>query len=47
MSYKGLTARIEFFEDDKVFVGRLNEIEGIVTFDRETVDELRKGFVKR
>ncbi len=44
MSYKGFTARIEFSDDDKVFVGRLIGIKDIVAFDGETVDELRKRF---
>jgi len=44
MSYKGCAARIEFSDDDNVFVGRLIGIEDIVALDGETVDELRKRF---
>ena len=44
MSYKGFAARIEFSNDDKVFVGRLIGIKNTVAFDGETDNELRKRF---
>ena len=44
MIYKGFTARIEFCDHDKVFVGRLIEIKDIVAFDGETLNDLRKRF---
>ncbi|MEJ7849304.1 MAG: type II toxin-antitoxin system HicB family antitoxin [Pyrinomonadaceae bacterium] len=40
LSYKGLTAKVEFSAEDKLFVGRLIGVKEIVTFHGETVDEL-------
>ena len=44
MEYKGFTARIEFSADDNVFFGRLLGIDDIVTFEAETVEDLRRSF---
>ena len=41
LTYKGFTAKIEFSPDDDIFVGRLLEIDDIVMFHAETVEELK------
>jgi len=41
LSYKGLTAKIEFSADDNVFVGRVLGIDEIVVFHGSTVEELK------
>lgn len=44
MKYKGYIARIEFDEEDRIFVGHLAGIKDIVGFHGTTVDELEVGF---
>ena len=44
MKYKGYVARIEFDEDDRIFVGRLAGIDDIVSFHGTNVDELEAAF---
>lgn len=46
MSYKGFTAKVGFSPDDDVFFGRLIGIEDVVTFEGQTVEELKKAFVE-
>ena len=44
MKYRGYTARIEFDEADRIFVGHLAGIKDIVGFHGTTVDELESAF---
>lgn len=44
MKYEGYVARIEFDEDDRIFVGHLAGIRDIVGFHGTTVDELETAF---
>ena len=44
MKYKGYTARIEFDDVDRIFVGHLAGIKDIVGFHGATVDELETAF---
>ncbi|MCA9411558.1 MAG: type II toxin-antitoxin system HicB family antitoxin [Candidatus Omnitrophica bacterium] len=44
MKYKGYLARIEFDDEDRIFVGHLAGIKDIVGFHGSTVDELEKAF---
>jgi predicted HicB family RNase H-like nuclease len=44
MKYKDYTALIEFSDEDDCFIGRVIGINDIVSFDGETVDEIRKNF---
>jgi len=44
MTYKNYTARIEYSEDDGCFVGRIAGIRNIITFDGESVQEIKKAF---
>jgi predicted HicB family RNase H-like nuclease len=44
MTYKGYAARIEYSDEDGCFVGRVAGIRDIITFDGESVEELRRAF---
>ena len=44
MKYNIYIARIEFDEEDRIFVGRLAGIEDIVSFHGSNVDELETAF---
>jgi predicted HicB family RNase H-like nuclease len=44
MKYKGYVARIEYDEEDRIFVGHLAGIKDIVGFHGTTVDELEDAF---
>lgn len=44
MSYKGYAARVEYDEEDAIFVGHLAGIRDIVGFHADTVAELRAAF---
>ena len=44
MEHMGYTARVEFDEVDRVFVGHLVGIKDIVGFHGKTVDELEAAF---
>lgn len=39
MSYKGYTARMDFDTEDKIIVGRVLDIDDIITFHGVSVDE--------
>ena len=44
MFYKGYSARIEFDDEDRIFVGHLAGIRDIVGFHGSSVDELEAAF---
>lgn len=44
MSYKGYSARIEYDDEDGIFVGRLVGIRDGVGFHADTVEGLREAF---
>ena len=44
MKYKGYIARIEYDEEDRIFVGHLAGIRDIVGFHGTTVNELENAF---
>ena len=44
MLYKGYSARIEFDQEDRIFVGHLAGIRDIVGFHGSSVDELEAAF---
>lgn len=44
MTYRGYTARVEYDDRDKIFVGRLAGIRDIVSFHGESVAELEAAF---
>jgi predicted HicB family RNase H-like nuclease len=43
MEYKGYTARVEFDDDANVFRGEIVNLRDIITFEGESVDELRQA----
>ena len=44
MNYKGYTARMDFDAEDKVIVGRVLDIDDIITFHGTSVDEFEAAF---
>jgi predicted HicB family RNase H-like nuclease len=44
MAYRGYHARIDFDDEDGVFIGRLAGINDVVAFHAESVPELRAAF---
>ncbi len=44
MKYRGYTAKVEFDDEDNIFVGRVLGIRAIIGFHGETVAELRGNF---
>ena len=44
MKYKGYVARVEFDDEDLIFVGRISGIADIVTFHGTSVTELEQAF---
>ncbi len=44
LKHYGYIARVEFDDEDRIFVGRLVGIDSIVTFHGSTVDELEAAF---
>lgn len=44
MRYKGYSARIEYSDEDRCFVGRVAGIRDILTFHGESVAEVRQAF---
>lgn len=45
MEYKGYFAKVEFDDEANIFHGEVINLRDIVTFEGETVDELRIAFV--
>lgn len=43
MSYRGYTASMEFDADDKIIVGRVLDIDDIITFHGESVAEFERN----
>jgi len=44
MTYKSYTARMDFDEQDKIIVGRVMDIDDIITFHGESVTEFETAF---
>lgn len=44
MSYKGYSARIEYDDEDGIFVGRIAGIRDMVGFHADNVEELKAAF---
>lgn len=44
MNYRGYSARIEYADEEKIFVGRVVGIKKRVSFKGKSVDELRNKF---
>jgi len=46
MEYKGYYARIEYRDEDACFVGILDDIADVVSFEGKSVDELKTAFAE-
>ena len=44
MEYKGYFAKVEFDEDANIFHGEVINLRDVITFEGETVDDLRQAF---
>jgi predicted HicB family RNase H-like nuclease len=44
LTYNGYSARIDFDDEDEIFVGRIAGIDDVVGFHAETVDDLKAAF---
>ena len=44
MEYKGYFAKVEFDDEANTFHGEVINLSDVITFEGETVDELRKAF---
>ncbi len=44
MDYKGYFAKVEFDDEANTFHGEVINLRDVITFEGETVDELRKAF---
>ena len=46
MTYNGYAGTVEYSEDDDVLFGRLTGIDDIITYEGESIRELRKAFTE-
>ena len=44
LTYKGFIGSVHFSAEDKVFHGKIEGIDDLVTFEGQSVDELLKAF---
>ena len=44
MTYKGFIGSVHFSADDRLFFGKIEGINDLITFEGATVDELEEGF---
>lgn len=44
MTYKGFIGSVHFSADDRVFFGKIEGINDLISFEGVTVDELEEGF---
>lgn len=44
MKYKGYVGKVTYYDTEKIFFGTVLGIEGIITFQGTSVDELEKAF---
>ena len=44
IKYKGLTAKVEYDKVDRIYIGRVTDIDTIITFHGKTLDEMKKAF---
>lgn len=44
MTYKGYIGSVHYSEDDETFYGKLEAINDLITFEGESVRELKKAF---
>lgn len=46
LQYKGYTASIQYSDRDKVFYGKINGVEDLVSFEGAIEGELNKAFIE-
>lgn len=46
MTHKGYLAKIEYSDEDELFIGRLAGIDDVIGFHGESVGELRSAFIE-
>ena len=44
IKYKGFIGSVHFAAEDRIFYGKVEGINDLITFEGSTVDELEKGF---
>jgi len=44
MKYKGFIGSVHFAAEDRIFYGKVEGVNDMITFEGSTVDELEKGF---
>ncbi len=44
IKYKGFIGSVHFAAEDRVFYGKVEGVNDLITFEGSTVDELEKGF---
>jgi len=44
LTYKGYVGTVNFSADDNVFFGKIDDINDLITFEGETVQELKNAF---
>lgn len=44
LKYKGFVGSVAFSEEDNVFFGKIEGIDGLVNFEGSSVDELKNAF---
>jgi predicted HicB family RNase H-like nuclease len=44
MTYRGYSARIEFDDEDEIFVGRIAGIDDVIGFHADSVSDLKAAF---
>ncbi|MEN6620538.1 MAG: type II toxin-antitoxin system HicB family antitoxin [Smithella sp.] len=44
MMYKGYTAKIEYSDKDECLIGRISDIRRIITFQGDSVKEIKQAF---
>ena len=44
LKYKDFTATVRFSEEDEAFIGRVEGIDSVVSFEGQSVEELKEAF---
>lgn len=44
LKYKGFIGSVDFSEEDNIFFGKIEGIDGLVNFEGSSVDELKSAF---
>jgi len=44
LTYKGFIGSVHFSTDDRIFYGKIEGIDDLITFEGSSVDELENGF---